>query len=935
MGGGSEAALSQAAKERAARAVDRARASSALRIQRCWRGARGRAVARTQLLADWKARFAGAEEADLASLLSPLYFAAGGRRLTPASVAALGVPVLARALALALRSLPASLAAPEPTHRHLILARLATPLLTAPLPEEGGKGVLPALATRVVSSLLSAPQPALASAVLREALPALTPALRQGELALAPALLKASLCDGAESCLPPLAASLLASPSLLARSPPQLLDQLCEPSTLQRLLVALPPPADPPSARAALSAASALFVRCAQLHHSGGASLAHAFLDAACRVTASHRAASLSDGGALPPMLLPSLLASGCGMEKLSAFYWSLLQPVSVSTSESQNGTALAVLSSLAFSPAAPLLPRLWAHQAPSLHSPGGGILALKPALLPALGLFCLTFSHLLLILEDDELHSPDYAWTKACASALNSLVVSTILSPPPSTSPTETAKRCVAAATALLRALAGRDARRPLLPPSQWLLPAKGAAVDIPSAARALAAAAAGAAPSAGAAGGGCAQLLVHAPHALPFSSRLAVLHHLCAIDRELRGMGPQPGGAPRGENRQFGQPDLLLRIRRGWVLEDFLSGVRGREERLRGRLAVVFVNAQGAEEAGIDLGGVFRELLVETAAALSDPRRAVFQQAAGEASGGLHPSPAAAGSDEGRALLYLAGLVLGKAIYEHITLPQLPLAPFFVEALLKRRPMGLDDLAGLDAQLHSSLLQVKRYTGDVSDLGLFFEASCDDGSGGRLEAELVEGGGDVAVTGDNRLAYVAATAHWRLTTSLSGGNAAFAAGLGCLVPLPWLRIFSPGELNEVLCGAGGAEGDWTAAQLRAHCQLAEGGYVSVESRTLRLFWRVVDEMSASERSRLLKFVTSLPRLPLGGFEALNPPFTIAKIGVPVGWWEGLVGGDVGRLPSASTCFARLNLPNYRSARAMRAKLVQAMDGAAGFDLS
>ena len=43
----------------------------------------------------------------------------------------------------------------------------------------------------------------------------------------------------------------------------------------------------------------------------------------------------------------------------------------------------------------------------------------------------------------------------------------------------------------------------------------------------------------------------------------------------------------------------------------------------------------------------------------------------------------------------------------------------------------------------------------------------------------------------------------------------------------------------------------------------------------------------------------------------------------------------DVDRLPSASTCYNLLKLPNYRRGSTMREKLLYAISSGAGFDLS
>ena len=46
-------------------------------------------------------------------------------------------------------------------------------------------------------------------------------------------------------------------------------------------------------------------------------------------------------------------------------------------------------------------------------------------------------------------------------------------------------------------------------------------------------------------------------------------------------------------------------------------------------------------------------------------------------------------------------------------------------------------------------------------------------------------------------------------------------------------------------------------------------------------------------------------------------------------------LGKDADRLPTASTCFNCLKLPNFKTKRAMREKLLYAIKSGAGFELS
>mmetsp|Transcript_6050 Transcript_6050/g.15597 ORF Transcript_6050/g.15597 Transcript_6050/m.15597 type:complete len:85 (+) Transcript_6050:3-257(+) len=84
------------------------------------------------------------------------------------------------------------------------------------------------------------------------------------------------------------------------------------------------------------------------------------------------------------------------------------------------------------------------------------------------------------------------------------------------------------------------------------------------------------------------------------------------------------------------------------------------------------------------------------------------------------------------------------------------------------------------------------------------------------------------------------------------------------------------------------------------------------------------------------MKFVTSSSRSPVLGFASLNPPFCLSKVKCETGMFASLgLGKDADRLPSASTCFNTLKLPNFKSAKVLRQKLMYAAMSGAGFELS
>jgi hypothetical protein len=121
-------------------------------------------------------------------------------------------------------------------------------------------------------------------------------------------------------------------------------------------------------------------------------------------------------------------------------------------------------------------------------------------------------------------------------------------------------------------------------------------------------------------------------------------------------------------------------------------------------------------------------------------------------------------------------------------------------------------------------------------------------------------------------------------------------------------------------------------ADDLRTHTKYA--GY-SPTSTSVRLFWSVFGTLTPDDRGKVLRFVTGTSRAPLGGFRHLTPPFTIAKVACSASLFAHVGGRDVQRLPTASTCFNTLKLPNYRRSQTMRDKLLFAINARAGFDLS
>ena len=629
--------------------------------------------------------------------------------------------------------------------------------------------------------------------------------------------------------------------------------------------------------------------------------------------------------------------------------------------------------------------PGLWTSPALAL-----GAASVAEENIPVLGVFALAYAHLLEVLDDDEFFIAQTPFSlseqRAVAAAANTLVARERLRRVPSCDPLASSAShdialdrywVTAACASLLRALVTRDERRSFAPDGLWLAPAREETLrrDVRSSreiAPPLSPAAAASAllgmsselelssesitsaseesPSADR---GFAAFLRDCPHALAFETRTEIFRALVVADRARLGIGAQAGGvdADRATQGQRVRPVARLRIRRDRLLEDTLSGFAPLGSNAKGRVAVTFVNAAGQEEAGIDAGGLFKELLAAALAELVDPRRGLFREtnesdetnaartSLRDARASVFPEARAGDDPESAALLELTGLLMGKALYEGV-LHEFRLAPFVAKKVL-RQPLSIDDLPGLDATLHRSLKHVLRYEGDVRDLCLDWYARED--AYGQIVARALRPGDstvtpeDVVETHD-ATAWAHATAEFHLKRRRANADGAFERGLFQIVRPSWVRLFGANELVSLMTGD--ADGDVDVDDLRRHCAFG-GGYAS-DSKTTRMFWTCMTQFTKDERKALLRFVTSSASPPFGGFKHLHPPFTLHKVRCDV--TNGVVGGalaslglakDVERLPTASTCFNILKLPNFRRLETMKAKLRTAMYAGAGFELS
>ncbi|KAH7646304.1 Ubiquitin-protein ligase E3B [Dermatophagoides farinae] len=471
-----------------------------------------------------------------------------------------------------------------------------------------------------------------------------------------------------------------------------------------------------------------------------------------------------------------------------------------------------------------------------------------------------------------------------------------------------------------LLMLLYKRDCRRPFTPPDHWLIKE----LRVSSFMKDLEH------------GKKSAQtILQKIPHIIPHKERVVLFRKYIANDKQMLQMYPA--------TCIINSP--LITIHRSRIVEDGYQQLNSvPSQALKGIIRVRFINEQGLDEAGIDQHGVFKEFLEDTIKHVFDPGLNLFRITSEQR---LYPSPTSYIHENHLSLFEFVGKMLGKAVYEGIVV-DVPFASFFLSQVLGQQQSALyssiDELPSLDPELYKSLTYLKHYDdGDISQLDLTFSVD-EDCMGEIVTHELLHGGKAIPVTKETRINYIHLMAHFRMHTQIHEQTAAFIRGFRSIINLDWLSMFSTPEFQRIISG------DNTPIDLedlRKHTKYFGGFHPN--HRVICWLWDILqNDFLPNEHRLFLKFVTSCSKPPLLGFAHLEPPFSIRCVEVSDDQDTGDTLGSVlrgffsigrkdpvSRLPTSSTCFNLLKLPNYQRKNTLKEKLRYAIYSNTGFELS
>lgn len=254
----------------------------------------------------------------------------------------------------------------------------------------------------------------------------------------------------------------------------------------------------------------------------------------------------------------------------------------------------------------------------------------------------------------------------------------------------------------------------------------------------------------------------------------------------------------------------------------------------------------------------------------------------------------------------LVLTGALMGLAVYNS-TLLDVRFPVLLYAALLGKQQdavLEVADLVKIDAQLGKSMQYVLDFEGEEQAFQDLFEGAFGD---------------DEHVTMQTKADYVRRRVRLELRDGVRDILQPIKQGFESVLDVSRnnaMQLLTPAELEMMIIGVS----ELNFADLKAHCRY-EGGYKET-TKVIKWFWElVVDEFSEEDKRLLLSFATGSSHAPMGGLKKQN--FLVQR-----------AGPDSDQLPTSSTCFETLLLPEYSSKKKLKAKLTVALRNAQGFGL-
>jgi hypothetical protein len=404
---------------------------------------------------------------------------------------------------------------------------------------------------------------------------------------------------------------------------------------------------------------------------------------------------------------------------------------------------------------------------------------------------------------------------------------------------------------------------------------------------------------------------------------------------------MQPYPEVVEMGRTRLATQaaPLLQLRIRREHLLEDAMAQLWKRQPReLKRPLKIDMV-----QESGVDQGGVSQEFFRLVFAKLFEPETGLFVTNETSGTAWLRGD-----SNAPRSLYELFGILMGIGVHNGLLLP-VSFPEYFYAKLQGEDINGLESLRDGWPDLYNSYKSILLFneteeSGSIEDTfgldttvtgaehGLNVEYDYEHGGyqavqlgTGSKEDPIVAGEYDpLPVTAENRHKYITRQVFWLLRGSISGQWADFERGFFSVMDRKFISILKPKTFKSIVEG----ENDFNVAELESRTTYYGEGFK--DHRVVQWFWEVLKSYPQELRKRFLMFTFGTDKVAGHGLGYVK--FTLEPYS---GGEYPPSANEAEALPTVSSCFGILRLPDYKSKEVLDKKLKMALENCEGFGMA
>jgi E3 ubiquitin-protein ligase HUWE1 len=365
------------------------------------------------------------------------------------------------------------------------------------------------------------------------------------------------------------------------------------------------------------------------------------------------------------------------------------------------------------------------------------------------------------------------------------------------------------------------------------------------------------------------------------------------------------------RNRNQRYGL--CRINVNRDTVLQESMDRILSlSHDDLRLSPRISFVH-----EEGVDSGGLTKEWLELIISQALNPDLGYFKYT-NDKNTTFRPFECSDLNPDHLEFFKFVGRILGMTIINNCNV-----GAYFDKSVFKsilKRKCSLSDLEETDVTYYNSLVAIRDQT--VADSDLTFEHEISE-LGDIKTIDLIPNGRNIDVTDKNKAQFIDLKVQVMLYGVIKAQLNALRDGLYEVIDTDLISIFTESELELLICGNPVIDvEDWK--------NNTEYSGLSMSSNLIRWFWRAVEEFSQSERAKLLHFVTGTSKVPSGGFANLQ------SNGVETNFRISRSYDNTSSLPSAHTCFNRLDLPDYRSYEILKSKLLLAInEGSEGFGIA